>query len=430
MVFSFSGCVWSSRPSYEPGEVKTDIDGAQDDLDVEPERPVLDVEVVEPGSLVDRGVAAQAVDLRPAGQAAGHPVPGVRTRGRARPNSLDEVRPLGPRADQAHVAPQDVEQLGQLVQRGDRGGAGRPARPGRRERCSSWSATRARSTGRSERNFSSWKRTPSQPTRSWRKMTPATALEADRDAHSGRAAATAAAMASAREHDVDNSLELPAQAAVGRPAQPDQRQVTEEVHVVADLGHLVQPRQHEDLAAVPLARPHQRDRLLVAHRRPGSSSSACGWCRSSTVVSSDGPPISGSAKSVGIVAVPVDEAQRTQAALRMSPQLADHVAARLLGPDHDGRMRHRSHPAQRADHEVQQRPGRDHSDTDGECVSRVRSARQAAGSPPSSIATAISQRRKMHGRSSSTDSASRDRYRPPSWNSRIRIAANASSVVR
>src|SRR3954453_1103258 len=45
-----------------------------EDLEIPPQRPVLDVEVVEARAVRDGGVAPQAVDLRPAGQPRGHPV--------------------------------------------------------------------------------------------------------------------------------------------------------------------------------------------------------------------------------------------------------------------------------------------------------------------------------------------------------------------
>ncbi len=57
---------WSSAA---PGDDL--FDDAEDDFDVGPHGPVLDVVVVEAGSVGDVGVAAEAVDLRPAGQAGG-----------------------------------------------------------------------------------------------------------------------------------------------------------------------------------------------------------------------------------------------------------------------------------------------------------------------------------------------------------------------
>lgn len=43
-------------------------EGADEDLEVQPERPVLDVVVVEPGPVWDGRVAPQPVDLRQAGE--------------------------------------------------------------------------------------------------------------------------------------------------------------------------------------------------------------------------------------------------------------------------------------------------------------------------------------------------------------------------
>src|SRR4051812_47785026 len=89
--------------------------GAQQDADVLPQRPVVDVGVVEAGPVLDGGVPAQTVDLGKAGDAGPHAVAGRVTRvGLAELG--DEVRAFGARADQAHVAPQDVPQLEQLVQ--------------------------------------------------------------------------------------------------------------------------------------------------------------------------------------------------------------------------------------------------------------------------------------------------------------------------
>src|SRR4051794_37649445 len=50
-------------------------EGPHDDLDVEPERPVLDVVVVEARTVRDRGVAPQATHLGQTGQPGLHAVP-------------------------------------------------------------------------------------------------------------------------------------------------------------------------------------------------------------------------------------------------------------------------------------------------------------------------------------------------------------------
>ena len=64
---------------------------------------------------LERRVAAPAVDLRPAGQAGLHLVAQHVLRN-AVLELLDEVRALGARADDRHVAPEDVPELRQLVE--------------------------------------------------------------------------------------------------------------------------------------------------------------------------------------------------------------------------------------------------------------------------------------------------------------------------
>src|SRR5678810_591738 len=82
-----------------------EADGAGDDAQIETDRPVAQVleVVLDPGAhLLDRvGLAAVSVHLGPAGDA-----------------GLDLVRDrVRPRADDAHAALQDVEELRQLVER-------------------------------------------------------------------------------------------------------------------------------------------------------------------------------------------------------------------------------------------------------------------------------------------------------------------------
>src|SRR3954463_8602940 len=69
-------------------------DGQPDDLEIEPDRPVLDVVEVVLDALVERRVAAPAVHLRPAGHAGLHLVPQHVLRD-AVLELLDEVRTLG-----------------------------------------------------------------------------------------------------------------------------------------------------------------------------------------------------------------------------------------------------------------------------------------------------------------------------------------------
>src|SRR3990172_7897229 len=109
-----------------------------DDLEVEPERPALDVLDVVLDALLERGVPAQAVDLRPAGEAGLDLVPQHVAR-HGPPEPLHEHRPLGPRPDDAHLAAEDVDELRQLVEaeapgkgadrRGPGGGPPRPPPP-------------------------------------------------------------------------------------------------------------------------------------------------------------------------------------------------------------------------------------------------------------------------------------------------------------
>src|SRR5947207_3065899 len=90
-------------------------DRQPDDLQVETDRPVLDVIEVVLDALVERRVAAPAVHLRPAGHARLHFVPQHVLRN-AVLRLLDELRALGTRSDDRHVAAQDVPELRQLVE--------------------------------------------------------------------------------------------------------------------------------------------------------------------------------------------------------------------------------------------------------------------------------------------------------------------------
>src|SRR3712207_1548857 len=92
------------------GRLEDGRDGEQQDLQVEPERPVLDVVVVPLDPVRQRGLAAQAVDLGPAGDPRAHAV-AVVVAAHAPLEQLDELGALRPRADDAHLAPQDVEEL-------------------------------------------------------------------------------------------------------------------------------------------------------------------------------------------------------------------------------------------------------------------------------------------------------------------------------
>src|SRR5437773_8010301 len=82
-------------------------DGTQHDLHVEPERPVLDVVVVEAGPVGDGRVPTQPADLRQPGEPDGYPVAHrvVRVVGG---ELVHEERALRTRPDERHVAAQDV----------------------------------------------------------------------------------------------------------------------------------------------------------------------------------------------------------------------------------------------------------------------------------------------------------------------------------
>ena len=99
-------------------------DRQREDPQVQPQRPVLDVVVVPLDAVGDRGLAAQAVDLGPAGDP-GLDAVAVLVAGDVARELAHVLGALGPRADEAHVAAQHVEQLGQLVERESRAGSAR-----------------------------------------------------------------------------------------------------------------------------------------------------------------------------------------------------------------------------------------------------------------------------------------------------------------
>src|SRR6476469_5641996 len=89
-------------------------EGPEDDLDVQPQRPVFDVEVVVSRAIGDGGIPSEPTDLREAGEPDLYTVT-VGVSVELRGELLDEVRPFGPRTHQRHVTPKDVPQLGQFV---------------------------------------------------------------------------------------------------------------------------------------------------------------------------------------------------------------------------------------------------------------------------------------------------------------------------
>src|SRR6478672_3555079 len=69
------------------------------DLEVEPKRPVLEIEVVPLDAVGEGGLPPQPMDLRPAGDARLDAV-AVLVAGDRTLEDLDELRALGPRPDQ------------------------------------------------------------------------------------------------------------------------------------------------------------------------------------------------------------------------------------------------------------------------------------------------------------------------------------------
>src|SRR5688572_20579264 len=89
-------------------------EGQQHDLEIEQEVPIFDVVEVAADARVEIGVAAVAVDLGPAGDARLDVVARVVV-GDLLLEVADEFGALGARADEAHVALQDVPELRRLI---------------------------------------------------------------------------------------------------------------------------------------------------------------------------------------------------------------------------------------------------------------------------------------------------------------------------
>src|SRR5206468_12698475 len=87
----------------------------EEDLDVERQRPVLDVVSVVKRAITDGRGTAQVIDLRPSCEARPHLLPLQVARHR-RAVLLVEMGGLRARADEAHVAFDDVDELRQLVE--------------------------------------------------------------------------------------------------------------------------------------------------------------------------------------------------------------------------------------------------------------------------------------------------------------------------
>ena len=90
-------------------------EGQEEDLDVEPDGPVFNIVEVVLRTGGEVGVAAEAVDLGPAGHAGFDDVARLVVRDRVREVG-DVVRAFGARADEAHVAAEDVPVLREFVE--------------------------------------------------------------------------------------------------------------------------------------------------------------------------------------------------------------------------------------------------------------------------------------------------------------------------
>src|SRR5690606_28098265 len=100
-----------------------------DDLEIQPERPVLDVVEVVLDALLEVGIAAPAVHLGPAGDPGLHHVL-LHVLRHLLLELRDEHRPLRARPDDRHLALEHVDELRQLIEARaaqERPEAGRPA---------------------------------------------------------------------------------------------------------------------------------------------------------------------------------------------------------------------------------------------------------------------------------------------------------------
>src|SRR5579875_1958712 len=90
-------------------------DGHREDPEVESERPVEDVVVIPLDAVGNRGLAPQAVDLRPAGDPRPDPM-AILVADDLEREPRDVLGAFGTRPDEAHVAAEHVEQLGKLIE--------------------------------------------------------------------------------------------------------------------------------------------------------------------------------------------------------------------------------------------------------------------------------------------------------------------------
>src|SRR5260370_403516 len=113
-VITALGIVRPQALGLERGTLESANQREPHNLDVEAHRPVLDVVEVVLDALLERCVAAPAVHLRPPCDACLDLVAEHVLRNAA-VELLAEIRTLGPRTDDRHVAAQHVPELRQLV---------------------------------------------------------------------------------------------------------------------------------------------------------------------------------------------------------------------------------------------------------------------------------------------------------------------------
>src|SRR5689334_21672905 len=109
--------VMTTRGNLRSGSVRCEHANQRQphDLDIESNRPVLDVIQIVLDSLLERRIAAPAVDLGPAGDA-GLDLVAQHVLRDAVLELLDEERPLRSRSDDRHVALEHVPELRPLIE--------------------------------------------------------------------------------------------------------------------------------------------------------------------------------------------------------------------------------------------------------------------------------------------------------------------------
>ena len=230
------------------------------------DRPVLDVVEVVLDALLERRVAAPAVDLRPAGDAGLHLVAQHVLRDPVL-ELLDEERPLGPRADDRHVAPQHVPELRQLVEV-------EPAQPAADRRAARVVVARPDRAGlvlgalvhRAELvdRGTPCRRGPCAP--ACRRPGPATCSRISErdDARTGCASTSSAAAESA---DVDRALEHAVEALQRHVVEVDDRDAVEVLEPGAQRDELQQVGHDLDVDALAARRLDQAEHLHVLVER-------------------------------------------------------------------------------------------------------------------------------------------------------------------